>query len=63
MSRPASPRPARSGDGGRIASNYFDLAMIMDYWSDKRLNHHTEAASMLVPKLAQRAGNEQRCAD
>ncbi len=28
-------------------SNYFDLAMIMDYWSDKRLNHHTEAASML----------------
>ena len=33
--------------GQRIASNYFDLAMIMDYWSDKRLNHHTEAASML----------------
>ncbi|MBO9558512.1 MAG: alanine--glyoxylate aminotransferase family protein [Caulobacter sp.] len=33
--------------GRRIASNYFDLAMIMDYWSDKRLNHHTEAASML----------------
>jgi (S)-ureidoglycine-glyoxylate aminotransferase len=31
----------------RIASNYFDLAMIMDYWSEKRLNHHTEAASML----------------
>ncbi len=36
-----------SGAGRRIASNYFDLAMIMDYWSDKRLNHHTEAASML----------------
>jgi (S)-ureidoglycine-glyoxylate aminotransferase len=33
--------------GPRIASNYFDLAMIMDYWSEKRLNHHTEAASML----------------
>jgi (S)-ureidoglycine-glyoxylate aminotransferase len=33
--------------GERIASNYFDLAMIMDYWSEKRLNHHTEAASML----------------
>jgi (S)-ureidoglycine-glyoxylate aminotransferase len=33
--------------GQRIGSNYFDLAMIMDYWSDKRLNHHTEAASML----------------
>lgn len=35
------------GAGLRIASNYFDLAMIMDYWSEKRLNHHTEAASML----------------
>ena len=34
-------------DGPRIASNYFDLAMIMDYWSPARLNHHTEAASML----------------
>ncbi len=33
--------------GARIASNYFDLAMIMDYWSERRLNHHTEAASML----------------
>nr|WP_295107286.1 alanine--glyoxylate aminotransferase family protein [uncultured Caulobacter sp.] len=39
--------PGTSGNGRRIASNYFDLAMIMDYWSDKRLNHHTEAASML----------------
>lgn len=39
--------PGSSGNGRRIASNYFDLAMIMDYWSDKRLNHHTEAASML----------------
>jgi (S)-ureidoglycine-glyoxylate aminotransferase len=35
------------GMGPRIGSNYFDLAMIMDYWSDKRLNHHTEATSML----------------
>ena len=35
------------GRGPRIASNYFDLAMIMDYWSEERLNHHTEAASML----------------
>jgi (S)-ureidoglycine-glyoxylate aminotransferase len=35
------------GVGPRIGSNYFDLAMIMDYWSDKRLNHHTEATSML----------------
>ena len=37
----------RAGDGPMIASNYFDLAMIMDYWSDKALNHHTEATSML----------------
>jgi len=36
-----------SSDGAIIGSNYFDLAMLMDYWSDKRLNHHTEAASML----------------
>ena len=35
------------GSGARIGSNYFDLAMIMDYWSDKRLNHHTEATTML----------------
>ena len=35
------------GDGPVIRSNYFDLAMLMDYWSPKRLNHHTEAASML----------------
>ena len=36
-----------AGPGPRIASNYFDLAMVMDYWSDKRLNHHTEATTML----------------
>lgn len=35
------------GPGERIGSNYFDLAMVMDYWSDKRLNHHTEATTML----------------
>jgi (S)-ureidoglycine-glyoxylate aminotransferase len=35
------------GSGPVIRSNYFDLAMLMDYWSPKRLNHHTEAASML----------------
>ena len=34
-------------DGLRIRSNYFDLAMIMDYWGEERLNHHTEATSML----------------
>ena len=35
------------GDGPIIRSNYFDLAMIMDYWSESALNHHTEATSML----------------
>ena len=36
-----------AGNGRIIASNYFDLAMVMDYWSDKALNHHTEATTML----------------
>jgi (S)-ureidoglycine-glyoxylate aminotransferase len=31
----------------RIRSNYFDLGQILDYWGPKRLNHHTEAATML----------------
>jgi (S)-ureidoglycine---glyoxylate transaminase len=35
------------GEGPIIRTNYFDLAMIMDYWSDKALNHHTEATTML----------------
>lgn len=30
-----------------IKSNYFDLSMLQDYWSPRRLNHHTEATSML----------------
>ncbi|GAA1663378.1 alanine--glyoxylate aminotransferase family protein [Microbacterium lacus] len=30
-----------------IRSNYFDLGMILDYWGPRRLNHHTEATSML----------------
>ena len=34
-------------DGPRILSNYLDLGMLMDYWSPKRLNHHTESTSML----------------
>jgi (S)-ureidoglycine-glyoxylate aminotransferase len=34
-------------DGPRIRSNYFDLPMLMDYWGEAHLNHHTEAASML----------------
>ncbi|MFD2706112.1 pyridoxal-phosphate-dependent aminotransferase family protein [Salibacterium lacus] len=30
-----------------IASNYFDLSQLQDYWSPRRLNHHTEATTML----------------
>ena len=37
----------QAASGSRIRSNYFDLPMIMDYWGEERLNHHTEAASML----------------
>nr|WP_269779583.1 alanine--glyoxylate aminotransferase family protein [Propioniciclava soli] len=33
--------------GERIRSNYFDLGMILDYWGPRRLNHHTEATTML----------------
>ena len=36
-----------NADGPIIQSNYFDLAMLMDYWGPSRLNHHTESASML----------------
>ncbi len=42
--RPAS---AVDAEGPRIRSNYFDLPMLMDYWSPARLNHHTEATTML----------------
>ncbi len=35
------------GTGTRIASNYMDMAMVIDYWSDSALNHHTEATTML----------------
>jgi len=42
-------RPAGyvAGDGPAIVSNYLDMGMLMDYWSPKRLNHHTESTSML----------------
>ena len=52
-----SPPPYRGGAARRrttcpatgpiVGSNYFDLAMLIDYWSDLGLNHHTEATSML----------------
>lgn len=38
------------GDGETehpILSNYFDLGQILAYWGPRRLNHHTEATSML----------------
>lgn len=41
---PAGEVPAA---GPIIQSNYLDLAMLMDYWSEARLNHHTESTSML----------------
>ncbi len=37
----------RDGVEPFIRSNYFDLPMILDYWGEERLNHHTEATSML----------------
>ncbi|WP_062514240.1 alanine--glyoxylate aminotransferase family protein [Halobacillus sp. KGW1] len=30
-----------------IKSNYLDLSMLQDYWGPRRLNHHTEATTML----------------
>lgn len=35
------------GDAPPIRSNYLDLVQLADYWSPKRLNHHTETTSML----------------
>ena len=43
------------GNGPIIQSNYFDLAMLMDYWGESRLNHHTEATSMLYAAREARA--------
>ncbi|MGZ4612760.1 MAG: pyridoxal-phosphate-dependent aminotransferase family protein, partial [Kineosporiaceae bacterium] len=55
------------GAGPRIGSNYLDLAMILDYWGPRRLNHHTEATSMLYAahecaRLALAEGLEARIA-
>lgn len=38
---------AIDGDLPSIRSNYLDLSQLQDYWSAARLNHHTEATSML----------------
>jgi (S)-ureidoglycine-glyoxylate aminotransferase len=50
-----------------IASNYFDLSMLQDYWGPRRLNHHTEATSMIYAlheglRLVLAEGLEQRFA-
>lgn len=50
-----------------IASNYFDLGMLQDYWSPRRLNHHTEATSMVYAlreglRLVLEEGLEERFA-
>ncbi|WP_025771180.1 pyridoxal-phosphate-dependent aminotransferase family protein [Thioalkalivibrio sp. HK1] len=62
-------RPAgfEAATGMIIASNYFDLTMLMDYWSESRLNHHTEATSMLYAarecaRIALQEGLEERFA-
>ncbi|MBL8323664.1 MAG: alanine--glyoxylate aminotransferase family protein [Rubrivivax sp.] len=47
IERGLQPADYLPGAGARIASNYMDLAMVMDYWSDAGLNHHTEATTML----------------
>ncbi|WP_217592101.1 alanine--glyoxylate aminotransferase family protein [Cohnella sp. GbtcB17] len=41
---PGSPKSAHAR---AIRTNYFDLSQLMDYWGPARLNHHTEATSML----------------
>ena len=35
-----------AGSLAAIPSNYLDLGQLEDYWSPRRLNHHTEATSM-----------------
>ncbi|WP_371749006.1 alanine--glyoxylate aminotransferase family protein [Aquihabitans sp. G128] len=42
--REAGDAPA---DAHRIRSNYLDVAQLLDYWGERRLNHHTEATTML----------------
>lgn len=48
-----------------ITSNYFDLSMLQDYWGPRRLNHHTEATSMIYAlreglRIVLEEGLEQR---
>lgn len=43
----ADPHAQQFQHNRAIRSNYFDLSQLMDYWSPARLNHHTEATTML----------------
>ncbi|MDQ6418810.1 alanine--glyoxylate aminotransferase family protein [Paenibacillus sp. LHD-117] len=50
-----------------IRSNYLDLSQLQDYWSPARLNHHTEATTMLYAlreglRLVLEEGLEERFA-
>ncbi|RIX51529.1 alanine--glyoxylate aminotransferase family protein [Paenibacillus nanensis] len=50
-----------------IQSNYLDLSQLQDYWSPARLNHHTEATTMLYAlreglRLVLEEGLEERFA-
>ena len=47
IERGIRPDGFEAAAGPVIRSNYFDLGMLMDYWNENRLNHHTEATSML----------------
>lgn len=61
----ADPDKYQSNQPRIIRSNYFDLSQLMDYWSPARLNHHTEATSMLYAlreglRIVLEEGLEQR---
>ncbi|WP_094606784.1 (S)-ureidoglycine--glyoxylate transaminase [Sporomusa silvacetica DSM 10669] len=59
------PGKYKDNQNRMIRSNYFDLSQLMDYWSAARLNHHTEATSMLYAlreglRIVLEEGLEQR---
>ena len=67
IERGIRPEGFEAAAGPVIRSNYFDLGMLMDYWSESRLNHHTEATSMLYAarecaRIALAEGLDQRFA-
>lgn len=63
----AEPQSEGNEQKRMIRSNYFDLSQLMDYWSPTRLNHHTEATTMLYAlyegvRIALEEGLEERFA-